>query len=92
MKFRIEFDVDEKGCIKALRDAGFRIEDGVITKNGYLSGYFITLITLDSINDIKLLQETLQYNPYPVNDISLNFNETDDEGEPLPPSIYVNND
>lgn len=92
MKFRIEFDVYEKSCIKVLRDAGFRIEDGVITNNGYLSGYFITLITLDSINDIKLLQDTLHNNPYPVNNISLNFNETDDEGEPLPPSIFVNND
>ena len=92
MKFRIQFDVDDKSCIKALRDSGFRIEDGAITNNGYLSGYFVKLITLDSISDIKLLQETLHNNPYPVNDLSLNFNETDDEGEPLPPAIYVNND
>lgn len=92
MKFRIDFDVDEKSCIKALSDAGFSIEDGFVTTNGYLSGYFIKLITLDSINDIKLLQETLHYNPYPVNNLSLDFNETDDEGEPLPPSIFVNND
>ena len=92
MKFRIEFDVAEKSCIKVLRDAGFRIEDGFVTTNGGLSGYFILLIKLDSIDDIKLLQETLHNNPYPVNNISLNFNETDEEGEPLPPSIFVNND
>lgn len=92
MKFRIQFDVDDKSCIKVLRDAGFRIEDGSIMNSGYLCGCSITLITLDSIDDIKLLQETLHNNPYPVNNISLNFNETDDEGEPLPPAIYVNND
>ena len=92
MKFRIQFDVDEKSCIEVLRAVGFRIEDGSMMNSGYLCGCSITLITLDSIDDIKLLQETLQWNPYPVNDISLNFKETDDRGEPLPPAIYVNND
>ena len=92
MKFRIEFDVDEKSCIKALRDAGFKVEDGFVKSSDGVDGYFINLITLDSINDIKLIQDTLHHNSYPVNSLSLNFNETDYEGEPLPPSIFVNND
>lgn len=92
MKFCIEFDVDEKSCIKALSDAGFKVEDGFVKSSDGTDGYFINLITLDSIDDIKLIQDTLHHNPYPVNNISLNFNETDYEGEPLPPSIFVNND
>ena len=91
MVFEITFDVGEDECINTLRDNGYHIED-IHIKNEYCVNT-IHLIQINSFDDIKRIQKTLDMNPYPTYFMNINFFSHLDGSEELTyPCLYVDND
>ena len=69
MIFRIYIEVGEEECFMVLKKAGYTIEYVYIEDEHV----FVNLITINSLQELKNIEKELHYNPYPVNDISLEF-------------------
>lgn len=86
MKFRIYIDIGEEECLAVLKKAGYTIEDVYIEDEDN----FANVITINSLYELKNIEKELHYNPYPVNDISLEFFDSGEEY--IFPKMFICND
>lgn len=84
MNFILIIDVGEEECKQVLKSNGFDVGYvGIIENDG--AQIIRTAININSLMDIKNIQEALNHNPYPVESITIDFNS-------LFPTIFINND
>lgn len=91
MTFVLNIDVGEDECRQILDSKGFNVGYvGIINDDG--SQEIVPAIDINSLIDIKHIQDILNNNPYPVESITFNFNRYNDDGDQLFPIMFINND